>query len=59
MGNLSVCIRSSPDCQWAIYLSAKEAIQIVNGQLISLKKKLSMLSMGTLSAKEAVQIVNG
>jgi hypothetical protein len=59
MGTLSVCKRSSQDCQWTLYLSAKEEIQIVNGHLIALKKKLSMLSMGTLSAKEAVQIVNG
>jgi uncharacterized Zn-finger protein len=60
-----VCKRSSPNCQWPVYLSAKEAVhivdghfackravQIVNGHLISLKKKLSMLSMGTLSKKK-------
>jgi hypothetical protein len=44
----------------ASYLSAKEEVQLVNGQFICLQKKQSKLSTASyLSAKEEVQLVNG
>jgi hypothetical protein len=55
MGNLSI------GEVWALYLSVKEAVQIVNGNFICQQKEAVQIVNGHFIClqKEAVQIVNG